>query len=72
MNKYLYIMNKKLTYQTPTVLTEVGVQLEREFLKGSIVDQSLLLYSDGQPLEEVDAASEDFNWNNQWDWEQSN
>ena len=65
-------MNKKLTYQTPTVLTEVGVQLEREFLKGSIVDQSLLLYSDGQPLEEVDAASEDFNWNNQWDWEQSN
>lgn len=62
-------MNKKLTYQTPRVLTEVGVQLEREFLKGSLVDQSLLLYSDGQELEQVDAASSEFDWNGTWDWE---
>ncbi len=62
-------MNKKQTYQTPTVLKEVGVLLERNFLEGSIVDDSLLIVSDGQEVTEVDAAGEDFDWNNSWEWE---
>lgn len=62
-------MNKNKTYQTPTVLKEVDVLLERDFLKGSIVDDSLLIVSDGQEVTEVDAASEDFDWNNSWEWE---
>ena len=62
-------MNKKQTYQTPTVLKEVSVLLERDFLEGSIVDDSLLIVSDGQDVTEVDASSEDFDWNNSWEWE---
>lgn len=62
-------MNKKQTYQTPVVLKEVGVLLERDFLEGSIVDDSLLIVSDGQEVTEVDAAGEDFDWNNSWEWE---
>ncbi len=62
-------MNKKQTYQTPTVLKEVSVLLERDFLAGSIVDDSLLIVSDGQEVTEVDAAGEDFDWNNSWEWE---
>ncbi len=71
-NKYLYIMNKKLTYQTPRVLAEVGVQLERDFLKGSIVDDTLKIVSAGQEVHEMDAVSTDFDWNNSWDWENNN
>ena len=62
-------MNKKQTYQTPVVLKEVTLQLETDFLKGSIVDDSLLIVSDGQDVTEVDASSEDFDWNNSWEWE---
>jgi hypothetical protein len=62
-------MNKQQTYQTPRVLQEVSVLLERDFLEGSIVDDSLLIVSDGQEVTEVDAASEDFDWNNSWEWE---
>lgn len=62
-------MIKNRTYQTPTVLKEVDVLLERDFLKGSIVDDSLKIFSDGQEVEEVEAGSEDFDWNNNWEWE---
>lgn len=44
-------MNKKLTYQTPRVLTEVGVLLERDFLQGSVVDQMTVIAT-GQEVEE--------------------
>ena len=62
-------MNKNKSYQTPMVLKEVSVLLERDFLAGSIVDESLMIYSDAQELEEVDAASESFDWNDNWTWE---
>ena len=62
-------MNKKQTYQTPVVLKEVSVLLERDFLEGSIVDDSLLIVSDGQEVMEVEAGSSDFDWNNSWEWE---
>ena len=47
----------------------MSVLLERDFLGGSIVDDSLLIVSDGQEVTEVDAGSEDFDWNNSWEWE---
>ena len=62
-------MNKKQTYQTPVVLKEVSVLLERDFLEGSIVDDSLLIVSDGQEVMEVEAGSSDFDWHNIWEWE---
>lgn len=46
-------MNKKLTYQTPRVLTEVGVLLERDFLRGSVVDQMTVIAT-GQEVEVYD------------------
>lgn len=71
-NKYLYIMNKKLTYQTPRVLAETSVQLERDFLKGSIVDDTVELTIAGQSVGEIDATKvdgESFDWNTTWEWE---
>ncbi len=62
-------MIKKLTYQTPRVLKEVDVLLERDFLAGSIVDESLLIVSDGQEVETVHADESQFDWNNNWSWE---
>ncbi len=50
-------MNKKLTYQTPRVLAEVGVQLERDFLQGSVVDQMTVIAT-GQEVEEYDFAAD--------------
>lgn len=65
-------MNKKLTYQTPRVLAETSVQLERDFLKGSIVDDTVELTIAGQSVGEIDATKvdgESFDWNTTWEWE---
>ena len=61
-------MDKKLTYQTPTVLTEVRIQLERGFLEASLVDEAFLVTSDGMDSVDIDSGSSDFEWNSQWDW----
>ena len=63
------MMKTNRHYQTPVVLKEVSVQLERSFLAESIVDESLLIFSDGQEVENVEAGSEVFDWNNTWEWE---
>lgn len=65
-------MNKNKTYQTPMVLTEVSVLLERDFLGGSIVDDTLEIVSAGQEVHEIDATKadgNDFDWNGTWTWE---
>lgn len=62
-------MIKNNTYQTPKVLKEVDVLLERSFLADSLVDESMLMISDGQEVETVEAGSSDFDWNNTWEWE---
>ena len=62
-------MDKKLTYQTPTVLTEVRIQLERGFLEASLVDEAILVTSEGMDSVDINASSSDFDWNNQWTWE---
>lgn len=50
-------MIKKLTYQTPTVLKEVNVLLERDFLQGSVVD-NMTVVATGQEVEEIDFSTE--------------
>lgn len=51
---------KKNNYQSPTVLKEVSVLLERDFLAASLVDEALVV-STGQEVEEYDFTSEGFN-----------
>ena len=50
-------MNKKQTYQTPRVLQEVDVLLERDFLNGSVVDD-MTVVSTGQEVEEINFSTE--------------
>lgn len=50
-------MIKNKTYQTPTVLKEVDVLLERDFLKGSVVDD-MTIVSAGQEVEEYNFSTE--------------
>ena len=50
----------------------MGVQLERDFLGGSIVDDTLEIVSAGQEVHEIDAADvngSEFDWNSTWEWE---
>ena len=50
-------MNKKQTYQTPVVLKEVSVLLERDFLEGSVVDD-MTVVSTGQEVEAINFSTE--------------
>lgn len=62
-------MNKKQTYQTPVVLKEVSVLLERDFLEASLVEDAFLVTSEGMDSVDIDSSSSDFDWNNSWEWE---
>ena len=59
-------MKKK--FETPRVIREVSFQAESSFLGGSIVDQVEIL-SAGQEVHDIDASSEEFEWNENWSWE---
>ena len=61
-------MKRKQKFETPTVLQQVDLSLEGGILAGSIVDQVEVL-SAGQAVHDIDASSEEFDWNNQWQWE---
>lgn len=61
-------MIKNKTYQTPTVLKEVDVLLERDFLKGSVVDD-LTIVSAGQEVEEYNFSTEVENNPFTFEWE---
>ena len=62
-------MKRKQKFETPTVLQRVDLALEDGILvKGSIVDQ-LEIVSAGQEVHEFDADSEEFVWNEKWEWE---
>ena len=50
-------MIKNKTYQTPTVLKEVNVLLERDFLQGSVVD-NMTVVATGQEVEEYNFSTE--------------
>ncbi len=62
-------MKRKQKFETPTVLQQVDLSLEGGILAGSIVDQVEVL-SAGQTVHDIDASSEEFDWNNQWKWEE--
>ena len=63
-------MKRKQKFETPTVLQKVDLALEDGILvKGSIVDQVEII-SMGQEVHDIDASSEEFDWNNQWKWEE--
>jgi hypothetical protein len=61
-------MNKKQTYQTPRVLQEVDVLLERDFLNGSVVDD-MTVVSTGQEVEEINFSTEVEDNPFTFDWE---
>lgn len=63
-NKYLYMMKSK-QYQAPRVLQQVGVRLERSFLKASLVDTALV-YSVGQEVEEYNFSDTNTEFNHTW------
>ena len=63
------MMTKKLHFETPAVLQAVDLSLEGTLLAGSIVDEALAITSTGQEVTDIDASSEDFDWNSQWTWE---
>lgn len=51
---------KQNFYQSPKVLKEVSVRLERDLLKASLVDTATVV-STGQEVKEYDFTSEGFN-----------
>ena len=62
-------MKRKHKFESPTVLQAVDLSLEGGILlKGSIVEQ-IEVISAGQEVHDIEADSEEFDWNNQWDWE---
>lgn len=61
-------MNKNKTYQTPRVLQEVDVLLERDFLNGSVVDD-MTVVSTGQEVEEINFSTEVEDNPFTFDWE---
>ena len=60
-------MKRKQKFETPTILQAVNLSLEGPFAK-SIVDQFEVL-SAGQEVHDIDASSEEFEWNDKWEWE---
>ena len=60
-------MKRKQKFETPTVLQQVDLVLEGAFAK-SIVDQVEVI-SAGQEVHDIDASSEEFDWNENWNWE---
>ena len=57
-------MKNSSSYQSPRVLQEVSVRVEKSFLTASVVDTAVVT-SVGQEVEEYDFTSADFN--HQWE-----
>lgn len=55
---------KRNSYQSPVVLQEVSIRLERGFLAASLVDQAEVV-AVGQEVQEYDLSSDEFN--HQWE-----
>ena len=61
-------MKTKEQFVKPAILREVSLDSEVSILGGSIVDQVEIL-SAGQEVHDIDASSEEFDWNENWSWE---
>lgn len=61
---YTLSMKNSSNYQSPRVLQEVSVRVEKSFLAASLVDTAVVT-SVGQEVKEYDFTSDDFN--HQWE-----
>ncbi|MBR1436343.1 MAG: hypothetical protein IJ584_14675 [Bacteroidales bacterium] len=61
-------MKTKEKFIKPAILREVSLEAGGQILAGSIVDD-VVIESAGQTVQDIDASSSEFDWNNQWDWE---
>lgn len=61
-------MRTKEQFVKPAILREVTLEEGGSLLAGSIVDQ-LEVISAGQEVHDIDAASEEFDWSENWNWE---
>ena len=61
---YTLSMKNSSNYQSPRVLQEVSVRVEKSFLAASLVDKAVVT-SVGQEVEEYDFTSDEFN--HQWE-----
>ena len=59
----------KHNYRKPEVRQTVPVSTDVGLLAGSAVDEPLGIVSDGQEVTDIDAGSETFGWNANWDWQ---
>ncbi len=62
-------MKTKEQFVKPAILREVTLEGEGSILGGSIVDQVEIM-SAGQEVHDIDASSEEFDWNSNWNWEE--
>ncbi|MBQ8061995.1 MAG: hypothetical protein IJ205_08690 [Bacteroidales bacterium] len=61
-------MKTKVKFVKPAILREVSLEHGVQILAGSIVDQVEII-SAGQEVHDIDASSEEFDWNENWSWE---
>jgi len=61
-------MKTKVKFVKPAILREVSLEGGAQILAGSIVDQVEII-SAGQEVHDIDASSEEFDWNENWSWE---
>ena len=61
---YTLSMKNSSNYQSPRVLQEVSVRVEKSFLAASLVDTAVVT-SVGQEVEEFDFTTDEFN--HQWE-----
>ena len=61
----MYKMKIKKQFIRPEILRELELVGDGPILKGSVVDNAVVV-SAGQEVKEIDAGQE---WNDQWTWE---
>ena len=62
-------MKRKHPYKAPAILREVRLQLEDEILAASTVDLTAPIISNGQEVVDINADSQEFDWNSNWTWQ---
>ncbi|MCR4860915.1 MAG: hypothetical protein K5910_09670 [Bacteroidales bacterium] len=58
-------MKQKKQFLRPAILQEIQLLGDEPILKGSVVDNAVIV-SSGQKVEEMDAEQD---WNQEWTWE---
>ena len=62
----MHKMKKKKQFVRPAVLQDLSLLPETPILAGSVIDNATIV-SAGQPVEDINAADQD--WNKKWEWE---